>query len=111
MTTNAGRIDSALDLLNTALIPYVEEKLGDALGDWTSRARLPNSFNQHDGLDAYGALYALIHNWRDVFGSILPMAARDAASAALAGRNASAHRTGKRRRGAQHSECVALSGF
>tara|TARA_R100001129_G_scaffold135951_3_gene97439 strand:+ start:13652 stop:16963 length:3312 start_codon:yes stop_codon:yes gene_type:complete len=95
MTTNAGRIDSALDLLNTALIPYVEERLGDALGDWTSRARLPNSFNQHDGLDAYGALYALIHNWRDVFGSILPMAARDAASAALAGRNASAHRTGQ----------------
>ena len=97
MLTNKQKIDAMLELLVPALVPYVEKEMASAFGEdrWRDLARLPKSLSRMADLDVYAALYALIHNWFDVFQNGLKPAARDAASATLAGRNAAAHSQGK----------------
>ncbi len=92
MASNRERIQVLLSLIEKGVEPYVVEKLEGFFGaSWRHHARLPNSLSPMADLDAYACLYALIHNWRDVFQNVLKPAARDAASAALAGRNAFSH--------------------
>lgn len=94
-TTNRDRMQVLLVLLEKALRAYVTETLESRHGKhWRQTARLPNSLSPMADLDAHACLYALIHNWRDTYENLLKPAARDAASAAMAGRNAAAHSSG-----------------
>jgi hypothetical protein len=82
---NRDRIAQLLALIERGCLPFVEKHLKGHLGaNWRQTA-----------LDAYALLYAINNNWRDVFQNVLKMEVRDAASAALAGRNKYAHSSGQ----------------
>ena len=94
--SNRDRIGEMLALIDGAVGPFVEKTLKSGYGaNWRQHARLPQSLSPMAELDAYAQLYAIIHNWRDIFNAKLKPELRDAASAALAGRNAYAHSTSK----------------
>lgn len=89
---NRDRIAQLLALIERGCLPFVERTLKSGFGaHWRQTARLPKSLSPMADLDAYALLYAIIHNWRDIFETTLKPEMRDAASAALAGRNSYAH--------------------
>ncbi|MDW9593795.1 DUF499 domain-containing protein [Sinorhizobium meliloti] len=89
---NRDRIAQLLALIERGCLPFVETALKSGFGaQWRQTARLPKSLSPVADLDAYALLYAIIHNWRDVFENSLKPEMRDAASAALAGRNKHSH--------------------
>ncbi len=92
---NRDRIGAMVELLDGGIRPFVEKTLKAGFGvNWRQHARLPQSLSPMADLDAYALLYSIIHNWRDVFEKALKPEIRDAASAALAGRNTYSHSTG-----------------
>jgi hypothetical protein len=89
---NRERIAQLLALIERGCLPFVENALKSGFGaHWRQTARLPKSLTPMADLDAYALLYAIIHNWREVFENTLKPEMRDAASAALAGRNKHSH--------------------
>lgn len=89
---NRDRISQLLALIERGCLPFVDRALKSSFGaQWRQTARLPKSLSPMSDLDAYALLYAIIHNWRDAFENVLKPEMRDAASAALAGRNSYAH--------------------
>jgi hypothetical protein len=92
MATNRDRIAEMLRLIETGAAKKIEAQLKAAFGaNWRNAARLPKSLSGAADMDAYAWLYALVHNWRDAFQDALKPELRDAASAALAGRNKWGH--------------------
>lgn len=95
MTTNRDRIGTMLELVEKGALPFVNEYMKKQYGShWRMQARVPNSLAPKADLDAYALLYIIINNWRDVFQNHLKPEMRDAASAALAGRNKYSHSSG-----------------
>lgn len=92
---NRDRIAELLALIEHGCLPFVEKHLKAQLGaNWRRTARMPQSLSPMADLDTYALLYAINHNWREVFQNVLKMEVRDAASATLAGRNKYAHSSG-----------------
>jgi hypothetical protein len=92
MATNRERISEMLHLIETGAGPKIEAHLKKAFGaKWRIDARLPRSVTPASDMDAYAWLYAVVQNWRDAFQTNLKPELRDAASAALAGRNKWGH--------------------
>lgn len=92
MTTNRERISQMLHLIEQGAAKKIEDQLKASFGsNWRNSARLPRSLTAASELDAYAWLYAIVHNWRDAFQDHLKPELRDAASAALAGRNKWGH--------------------
>ncbi|MFI0848418.1 DUF499 domain-containing protein [Mesorhizobium sp. IMUNJ 23232] len=92
---NRDRIAQLLALIERGCLPFVEKALKSSFGaQWRQMARLPKSLSPISDLDAYALLYTIIHNWREVFENALKPEMRDAASAALAGRNKFSHSSG-----------------
>ncbi|WP_192357697.1 DUF499 domain-containing protein [Mesorhizobium mediterraneum] len=92
---NRDRIAQLLALIERGCLPFVQKHLTAQLGaNWRRTARMPPSLSPMADLDAYALLYAINNNWREVFQNVLKMEVRDAASAALAGRNKFAHSSG-----------------
>lgn len=95
MTTNRDRLASMLQLIEKGCRPFIDEYMKQEHGThWPRIARMPKTFTPQSDLDAYALLYVVNHNWREVFQNHLKPEMRDAASAALAGRNKFAHSTG-----------------
>lgn len=89
---NRDRIAQLLALIESGCLPFVDKTLKSGFGpNWRQIARLPKSLSSMSDLDAYALLYAVVHNWRDAFENALKPEMRDAASAALAGRNKYSH--------------------
>jgi hypothetical protein len=92
MATNRERISEMLRLIETGAGSKIERQLKAAFGaKWRATAHLPKSLSPASDMDAYAWLYAIVHNWRDAFQASLKPELRDAASAALAGRNKWGH--------------------
>ncbi len=95
MTTNRERIGDMLRLIETGVQPAVEKYMKASFGaSWRDHARVPKSLSAAADLDAHALLYIIVNNWRDGFEQKLKAELRDAASAALAGRNKFSHGTG-----------------
>ncbi|NBC34425.1 MAG: DUF499 domain-containing protein [Alphaproteobacteria bacterium] len=108
MATNRERMDGLLGLIDRVGKTFLHETLKKRFGtDWRDEVRVPRSLTPMRDLDAYAVLYIIIHNWRDIFENILKMEMRDAASAALTGRNKLAHSSGPLD---EHTTLRALSG-
>ena len=96
MATNRERISEMLRLIETGAGAKVEAHLKRAFGaQWRTNARLPRTLTPASDMDAYAWLYAIVQNWRDAFQACLKPELRDAASAALAGRNKWGHSSGE----------------
>lgn len=94
LPSNRERIEKLLIAVEKALAPYVEGHMHKIHGPhWRQYARIPKSLAPKAKVDAHAALWMIVNNWQEVFQNELKPAARDAASAALAGRNAYAHTT------------------
>ncbi|KAB0678450.1 DUF499 domain-containing protein [Aureimonas leprariae] len=93
--SNREAIGDLLERVERVGRPYVEMALKGSLGaNWRATARLPNTLSPVSELDPHAVLYAVIHNWREVFAATLKPEARDAASAVFAGRNTYSHSAG-----------------
>ncbi len=90
--SNRRRIEVLLEAVEKALQPYVSAKMEDGFGkNWRDYGRVPKALTPKAEIDAYACLFIIVNNWHDTFKQHLKPSARDAASAALAGRNAFSH--------------------
>ncbi|MGH7193202.1 MAG: Swt1 family HEPN domain-containing protein, partial [Candidatus Saccharimonadales bacterium] len=86
------RLQDAGFILQKALAPVVEKHMQARFGKgWIIYASRARGANEKAPLDLYGLLKTIISNWGEVFSPHLPANARNAAYAALEGRNAVAH--------------------
>lgn len=90
--TNKARLDKMLGLLGQGLPVFVEGTLEKHYGkNWRQYAQMPEHSNRAGKLDVQAHLRLIQNEWREVFARHLSHSARDAATAANAGRNAWAH--------------------
>ncbi len=90
--SNRQRLDRMLDRVGVALEPYVEAALKDHYGtNWRQHASFPETAARGGRLDTQALLRLFQNEWKEVFSRRLGHAARDAATATNAGRNARAH--------------------
>ncbi len=96
MPSNRDRIATLLAEIEEGCTDPIVSSLKKHLGaQWRSIARFPGSLAPTADFDAHALLYIVTSNWRDVFQYDLKPEARDAASAAFAGRNKYAHSSGQ----------------
>ncbi len=96
MPSNRERLSELMVQIESGCRDFVLLSLKKNFGaNWFDMARVPRSLSRMADLDAYALLYIVINNWRDVFQHSLKPEARDAASAALAGRNKLSHSSGQ----------------